>query len=61
VVIYAIVGIAAFLVLFFILASPSEPTGEVSDSDRVLWITLISLILSAVMIILIAIGGKHRD
>jgi hypothetical protein len=61
VIIYAVVGIAAFLVLFFILANPSEPTGEVSESDRVLWVTLISLILSAVMIILIAIGGKHRD
>jgi hypothetical protein len=62
VVLFAIAGIGALLMILFILLSPGDPSapGESSANNDALWAVLISFAVIAVIFIIFSTSNKHR-
>jgi hypothetical protein len=60
IVLFLVVGIAAFLMILFFFVSPVEPSGESSGNNTALWVGLISLVLVIFIIVIFSASNKHR-
>jgi hypothetical protein len=60
IVLFLVVGIAAFLMILFFFVSPVEPSGDSSGNHTALWVGLISLVLIIFIIVIFSASNKHR-
>ena len=60
IILFLVVGIAAFLMILFILISPADPSGDTAANNDALWAVLISFAVIAFIFIIFSASNKHR-